>query len=397
MAEKGRGKCPMKDTRRRSLEPKRQSSLDRIWVPDRGYSWANLPRGGAFSHLEGDPKKKNEGKSGGSDSGSARRAHAKMDINATTTGARPDFPNLSFSRKDFEGIECSHEDPLVITTVIVNFEVDRMLVDTQIFVDILLLDVYPKLGMSRAEIRPVAIPLVGFTDVIRELLFPTWMANEVLVPKPNGTWMCIDFTSINKACPKDYYPLPNIDRLIDSSAGYKEVDFLDTFRGYHKIFMAEEDVEKTGLITEYGIYCRKEMAFGLRNVGATYQWMVNRVFSTEISRNMKIYVYDMLIKSRKAEDHKANLRESLKNLRRNKLRLNLNKCVFGVNLGKFLRFISRAGDRSLPFFKAIKKAKEFEWTSDLSNRSRNSSNTSSSPLLAGPVAGDVLQLYLVVS
>ncbi|GAA0186738.1 hypothetical protein LIER_34026 [Lithospermum erythrorhizon] len=68
---------------------------------------------------------------------------------------------------------------------------------------------------------------------------PTWLANVVLVPKPNVTWrMCTDFTNKNRACPKDYYPLPNIDWLVDSSAGYKVVDFLDAFRGYHQIFLA---------------------------------------------------------------------------------------------------------------------------------------------------------------
>ncbi|GAA0156721.1 hypothetical protein LIER_14145 [Lithospermum erythrorhizon] len=78
---------------------------------------------------------------------------------------------------------------------------------------------------------------------------------EVLVPKPNGKWRnCTDFTSIDKACPKDCYPMPNIDRLVDSSTGYKVVDFLDAFQGYHQIFMSKEDVEKTAFVTEYVIY-----------------------------------------------------------------------------------------------------------------------------------------------
>ncbi|GAA0140484.1 hypothetical protein LIER_35247 [Lithospermum erythrorhizon] len=108
---------------------------------------------------------------------------------------------------------------------------------------------------DKAEpIRDEVNKLLG-ADAIRDLLFPVGLANVVLVPKPNGTWMmCTDFTSINKACPKDYYPLSNIDRLVDSSAGYKVVDFLVAFRGYHQIFMAEEDVEKTVFETEYGIY-----------------------------------------------------------------------------------------------------------------------------------------------
>ncbi|GAA0153684.1 hypothetical protein LIER_11860 [Lithospermum erythrorhizon] len=112
--------------------------------------------------------------------------------------------------------------------------------------------------------------------------------------------MCTDFTNINKACPK------------------------------------EDDVKKITFVTECGIYCWKMMAFGLKNVGGTYQRMVNKLFSTEISWNMNIYVDDMLIKSREAEDHEANLKESFENLRRNKIRLNLDKCVFGVTSAKFL-------------------------------------------------------------
>ncbi|GAA0144502.1 hypothetical protein LIER_04932 [Lithospermum erythrorhizon] len=182
-------------------------------------------------------------------------------------------------------------------------------------------------------------------NAIRELLFPTWLANVVLVPKPNGTWwMCTDFTSISKACPKDCYPLPNIDTLVDSSAGYQLVYFLDAFWGYHHIFMVEEDVETTAFIMDYDIYYWKVMAFGLNNPGATYQRMVNKVFSTQIGRNMEIYVDDMLIKNWEAYNHEANLRESFENLRRYTLWLNPNKCVFGVTSGKFMGYmISQSG------------------------------------------------------
>ncbi|GAA0184181.1 hypothetical protein LIER_31469 [Lithospermum erythrorhizon] len=177
-------------------------------------------------------------------------------------------------------------------------------------------------------------------NIIQELLFPTWLANVVLVPKPNGMWrLCTDFTSINKVCPKDCYPLPNIDRVVDSSAGYNVVDFLDAFRGYHHIFMAEEDVEKTMFVTECGIYCWKVMAFGLKNAGATYKRIVNKVFSTQIGWNMEIYVDDILIKSREAADHEANFRESFNNLRKYKIWLNPDKCVLGVTSDKLLGYM----------------------------------------------------------
>ncbi|GAA0173075.1 hypothetical protein LIER_26768 [Lithospermum erythrorhizon] len=88
--------------------------------------------------------------------GSARRAYAKRDIFVVTTGARPEFPDLSYSRKDFEGIKCAHKDPLVITPVIENFEVGRILVNTISSFDILFLDAYLNMGMSPAQIRPVS-------------------------------------------------------------------------------------------------------------------------------------------------------------------------------------------------------------------------------------------------
>ncbi|GAA0187357.1 hypothetical protein LIER_34645 [Lithospermum erythrorhizon] len=119
------------------------------------------------------------------------------------------------------------------------------------------------------------------------------------------------------------------------------------------------------------------MAFGLKNAGATYQRIINRLFSTQISRNMVIYVDDMLIKSQEVVGHEANLRERFDNLGRYKLHLNPDKCVFGAmqspntqkeaqcltrKIASLTRFISRAGDRNLPFFKAIKKGIEFEQT-----------------------------------
>ncbi|GAA0162263.1 hypothetical protein LIER_18391 [Lithospermum erythrorhizon] len=175
--EKGQGKRSAEDNRHRSPEPKRRSTLDRILAPYRAYSRVDLPKGSAFSRLQGDPRKRKEikiekliqmgllkdyvhketqsvnrnfdrdksrssdgspnitvrvnvisgGRSGGGHSGSTRRAYAKRDIYMVTAGARPEFPDHSFSRKEFEGIECPHEDQLVITLVIANFEVGPML------------------------------------------------------------------------------------------------------------------------------------------------------------------------------------------------------------------------------------------------------------------------------
>ena len=88
--------------------------------------------------------------------------------------------------------------------------------------------------------------------------------------KANGKWrMCVDFTDLNKACPKDSYPLPNIDALVDSASGYKMLSFLDAFSGYNQIKMHPRDECKTAFMTETCSYCYKVMPFGLKNAGAT--------------------------------------------------------------------------------------------------------------------------------
>ena len=98
----------------------------------------------------------------------------------------------------------------------------------------------------------------------------------VLVKKTNGKWrMCVDFTDLNKACPKDSYPLPSIDALVDSVLGCKMLSFLDAFSGYNQIKMHPRDECKTTFMTEASYYCYTVMPFGLKNTGATYQRLMN--------------------------------------------------------------------------------------------------------------------------
>ena len=119
---------------------------------------------------------------------------------------------------------------------------------------------------------------VGF---IQEVYYPDWLVNVVLVKKANGKWrMCVDFTSLNKACPKDSFPLLRINQLVDSIAGHKLLTFMDAFSGYNQIKMAKEDQEKTASITSQGLYCYKVMPFRLKISKATYQRLVNKMFST---------------------------------------------------------------------------------------------------------------------
>ena len=112
---------------------------------------------------------------------------------------------------------------------------------------------------------------------IREVEYPEWLANVVLVKKANGKWrLCIDFTDINRACPKDSFPMPRIDLIIDATAGHELLSFMDAFSGYNQISMDPDDQEKTSFVIVQGTYCYRVVPFGLKNAGATYQRLVNR-------------------------------------------------------------------------------------------------------------------------
>ena len=145
----------------------------------------------------------------------------------------------------------------------------------------------------------------------------------VLVKKANGKWrMCIDFKKLNKACPKDSYPLSRIDQLVDATSGHELLTFMDVFFGYNQIRMAPEDEGKTAFITNCGLYYYRVMPFGLRNAGAIYQWLVNKIFKEQIGRNMEVYVDDMLVKSKSSRNHVADLEETFDALRKYRMKLN---------------------------------------------------------------------------
>jgi hypothetical protein len=118
---------------------------------------------------------------------------------------------------------------------------------------------------------------------IKEVFHPKWLANPVPVKKKGGKWrMCVDYTRLNKACPKVPYPLPRIDQTVDSTAGCETLSFLDAYSGYHQIKMKESDQLTTSFITPFGMYCYTTMPFGLRNAGATYQRCMNHMFGEHI-------------------------------------------------------------------------------------------------------------------
>jgi hypothetical protein len=259
-----------------------------------------------------------------------------------------------------------------------------------------------KMSDDKAEGARNEVKRLLSAGVIREVKYPEWLANTVMVKKANGKWrMCIDFTDLNKACPKDEFPLSRIDSLVDAAASSELMSLLDCYSGYHQIWMKKEDEPKTSFITPSGTYCYLRMPEGLKNAGGSFSRMTAKVLHSQIGRNVLTYVDDIIVKSTKQENHIADLQETFANFRQAGLKLNPEKCVFGVKKGKFLgclvstkgieanpnkieailrmeppstkkgaqrltgrlaslnRFISRSAERNLPFFEVLKVSRSF--------------------------------------
>jgi len=177
-------------------------------------------------------------------------------------------------------------------------------------------------------------------NFIFEAKYTTWLSNVVLVKKSNGKWrMCVDYTDLNRACPKDAYPLPNIDKLVDNSSCYKLLSFMDAYSRYNQIPMAEEDKKKTAFMTESGNYYYNVMPFRLQYAGITYQCMMNKVYDKALLGDiLEVYMDDMIVKSQQEVDHATHLKRVFEQTRKYNMRLNPKKCTFGVQGGKFLGF-----------------------------------------------------------
>ena len=161
-----------------------------------------------------------------------------------------------------------------------------------------------------------------------------------MVRKASKKWrICIDYTDLNIAYPKDSFSLSKIDQLVNATSGHQLLSFMDAFIGYNQIHMAPKDEEHTAFVTDKGIYCYKVILFGLKNIGATYQQLVNKIFKIQIGRNMKVYMDDMLVKSLQTSDHVWDLKEAFDTLRRYQMKLNPTKCAFEITSKKFFEFL----------------------------------------------------------
>jgi hypothetical protein len=175
---------------------------------------------------------------------------------------------------------------------------------------------------------------------IRPVDYQSWLANPVLVEKPDGSWrMCIDYTSLNKACTKDEYPLPRIYQIVDSTMSCELLLFLDAYSGYHQISLAIDDEEKTTFITPFGMLCYTKMAFRLKNGGAIYQKCSQIILDPQIGRNVEAYIDDVVVKLKKCGDLLDDLKETFDNLHKYKMMLNPKKYMFGVQSRKLLGYM----------------------------------------------------------
>jgi hypothetical protein len=280
---------------------------------------------------------------------------------------------------------------------------------------------------------------------IREIKEATWLSPPVMVEKKDNkiyriNRMCIDFIALNKHCPKDCFPLPRIDQIIDSTASCERLSFLDAYSGYNQIRLKVEDEDKTAFITLHGVYCYMMMFFGLKNAGATYQRCMQACLKEQIGRNVKVYIDDIIIKSAKADSLLDDLRETFANLDQYNIKLNQKKLSFGVPTGQLLgylisergiegnpekiqaivnmqppktlrhvqqltghlavlsRFISKLGEKPLPFYRLLRKTDKFTWIAeaqaafdDLKRR------LSMSPVLVTPREKEPMLLYIAAT
>ncbi|GKA48441.1 reverse transcriptase domain-containing protein [Tanacetum coccineum] len=297
---------------------------------------------------------------------------------------------------------------------------------------------------ERAKAIQAEVQKLVEAGIMREVHYHDWLSNPVMVKKHDGSWrMCVDFTDLNKACPQDCYPLPEIDWKVESLCGYPFKCFLDAYKGYHQIQMAESDEEKTAFHTSQGVYCYTKMPFGLKNAGATYQRLVDKAFNSQVGRNVEVYVDDLVIKSYTEAEMLRDVDETFRTLRKINMKLNPKKCTFGAVEGMFLgymispegikpcpdkteavlqlpsprtikevqslngklaslnRFLSKSAEKSLPLFKTLKKCikkSDFHWTPEAEQAFKQlKQHLSELPLLVAPKPKEELIVYLSAS
>ncbi|XP_057426098.1 uncharacterized protein LOC130719491 [Lotus japonicus] len=267
--------------------------------------------------------------------------------------------------------------------------------------------IQPRRRMSDEKNKAVQVETEKLikAQFIREVQYPTWLTN-----------------------------------LVDGASGNELLSLMDAYSGYNQIMMHPSDEESTTFMTNQANYCYKTMPFGLKNAGATYQRLMDKIFSKQVGRNMEVYVDDMIVKSARAGDHGDDLKEEFAQLRTYQMKLNPEKCSFGIQGGKFLgfmltsrgievnpdkgkailemksptsvkevqrltgrmaalsRFLPMAGDKAAPFFTCLKKNLKFQWNEACEQAFTKLKETLATlPVLSKPTPGVPLILYLAVT
>ncbi|KAG9446344.1 hypothetical protein H6P81_012472 [Aristolochia fimbriata] len=298
---------------------------------------------------------------------------------------------------------------------------------------------------SQRRFRPELVPEIEkevdkliAANFIREVKYPSWISNIVPVKKKTGQILvCVDFRDLNKACPKDDFPQPITELMVDTTTGHEALSFMDGSFGYNQIRMDPKDEELTAFRTPKGIFCYKVMPFGLKNAGATYQRAMQNIFDDFFHKRVECYVDDLVVKTKQRADHLLDLRAVFERLRRFQLKINPLKCAFGVTSGKFLgflvhhrgieidqskidaiqkmpeprnvselksfqghlayicRFISNLAGRCQPFSRLLKKGTPFEWDDTCRNAFNNiKAYLTKPPVIVAPIVDKPLLLYI---
>ncbi|GJR88126.1 reverse transcriptase domain-containing protein [Tanacetum coccineum] len=240
------------------------------------------------------------------------------------------------------------------------------------------------LALERNEEIRIQVEELVKNNILQEVKYQTWVSNPVIVKKANKRWkLCVDFTDINKACPKDYHPLPITDQKIEDICKFCLKCFLDAYKGYHQIQMVKGDEEKTAFFTRERVFCYKRLPFGLKNTGATYHKLIDKVFGNQMGSNLE---------------------------------LNPKKCSFGVEERLFLgHLITKQGikanpskERKVQFFPKTFEKFATKWKNRLWQQTQRTTEAEKAfrnmkefiealPMVTGPIKGETLLMYLTAS
>ncbi|GJV30802.1 reverse transcriptase domain-containing protein [Tanacetum coccineum] len=216
------------------------------------------------------------------------------------------------------------------------------------------------LAPERNEVIHNQVEELTKARILQEVKYQTWVSNPMVVKKDNGKWkLRVDFTNINKTCIREPHPLPADDQKAESLHEYRLKCFLDAYKGYHQIHIAEKDEEKTAFFTREGVFCYKRLPFGLKNARATYQRLIDKGFGHQMGRNMEVNADDMVIMSDSEEEMMADITETLERLWAINLKLNPKKCSFGVEEGVYSGHLTtKQGIRADPYKVPLKERRK---------------------------------------